>query len=69
MSSRNLAAKNMPNIVNAISKIDFGFTKKLSTVNKKYSAFSTTLLTIIEKIAPLKNIKVKDKDDQTPWVD
>jgi hypothetical protein len=38
-------------------------------VNEKYSAFSSALLKIIDKIAPLKSVKIKDKDDQTPWVD
>ena len=69
ISCRNLSEKNMPNIVNAISEIDFGFIKKLRTVNEKYSAFSSALLKIIDKIAPLKSVKIKDKDDQTPWVD
>ena len=67
--SRNTSKNNMTKILDAISKVDFKFITEFQDVNTKLMAFSDILLCVLDHIAPLKNIKVKDKEDQTPWVD
>ena len=69
MLCRNTSGKNMLLIITAINNIDFNFIQELPDVNSKLSAFSNVLLDVINLVAPLRSIKIKDREDQTPWVD
>jgi hypothetical protein len=67
--SRNLSIKNMEIIKLAINEIDFSYIFSLDNVDDKWTSVTSEIIGIIDFIAPLKKIKLKDKVDQTPWVD
>ena len=69
MLSRNLSQKSITSIVDNIFKVDFSYISTYPTAQEKYQALEDTIAAIVDYIAPLKNVKIKDKIDQTPWVD
>ena len=59
----------MVKIKPAINDIDFEYIYKLDNFDDKWSPFSRAILGFIDYVSPIKNVKLKDKEDQTPWID
>ena len=59
----------MKTIHQEIEKTDFQSILDIYDVDAKFKAFSNEILNILDHVAPLKSIKLKEHDNQHPWVD
>ena len=65
---RSLTAKNLLLINEELAKVDFSTTNNCTDVNQQWNLLKGKILDVIDKIAPVKEIKVKPKE-LFPWED
>ncbi|CAF1134063.1 unnamed protein product, partial [Brachionus calyciflorus] len=68
IQGRNLSGKNICLIIEEISKINFLNVESISCIDTQWCTFKTEIQKILDKIAPIKEFKIKSKD-MFPWFD
>ena len=66
--SRSLSDENLTSIGNKLSSLDFTKMDKFNNCNDKWLFLKNSLLIAIDKISPLKKIKIK-QENKCPWFD
>ena len=66
--SRNLSEDKLLLIEKELTKMDYSAMDCISTVNEKWLFMKTKIISIIDKISPIKQIKLKNKE-RYPWND
>ena len=66
---RNLNVKNQEIIKNIIDNFDFSDLDNILEINEKWLSFKNRILDAINSVSPLKQVKIKFLDENSPWVD
>ena len=66
--SRSYSEKNMLLIEEQILNIDFSSLNKLNYSNGKWEYLKTSIISILDKIAPLKKVSIQE-ENKFPWFD
>ncbi|CAF1009815.1 unnamed protein product [Brachionus calyciflorus] len=65
---RNLSAANMAKVIETIDNTEFKLLKESDTINDKWLNFKNIILKIVDQVAPLREISLKNIN-QFPWYD